>query len=141
MKYIETHDKNPTRINFGIIFFCGKIVILLRNMHVFLSLTWVAEYQYFIPSQDSDMSNNTNTVVYFDWKDGKLFISTFADNVAHNLCCPIQADDNSSTCTFTTGQSVTCTFVTIILCLHVLIARRILLILDMLIIFSEYKCH
>jgi hypothetical protein len=30
--------------------------------------------------------------------------------------------------------------VTIILCLHVLIARHILLILDMLIIFSEYKC-
>ena len=30
--------------------------------------------------------------------------------------------------------------VTIILCLHVLIARRILLILDMLIIFSEYRC-
>jgi hypothetical protein len=30
--------------------------------------------------------------------------------------------------------------VTIILCLHVLIARRILLILAMLIIFSEYRC-
>ena len=30
--------------------------------------------------------------------------------------------------------------VTIILCFHVLIARRILLILDMLIIFSEYRC-
>ena len=30
--------------------------------------------------------------------------------------------------------------VTIILCLHVLIARRILLILDMLIIFSEHRC-
>ena len=30
--------------------------------------------------------------------------------------------------------------VTIILCLHLLIARRILLILDMLIIFSEYRC-
>ena len=30
--------------------------------------------------------------------------------------------------------------VTIILCLQVLIARRILLILDMLIIFSEYRC-
>jgi hypothetical protein len=30
--------------------------------------------------------------------------------------------------------------VTIILCLHVLIARRILLIFDMLIIFSEYRC-
>ena len=31
--------------------------------------------------------------------------------------------------------------VTIILCLHVLIARRILLILDMLIIFSEYRLY
>ena len=31
-------------------------------------------------------------------------------------------------------------FVKIILCLHVLIARRILLILDMLIIFSDYRC-
>ena len=30
--------------------------------------------------------------------------------------------------------------VTIILCLHVLIAHHILLILDMLIIFSEYRC-
>jgi hypothetical protein len=30
--------------------------------------------------------------------------------------------------------------VTIILCLHVLVVRRILLILDMLIIFSEYIC-
>jgi hypothetical protein len=24
----------------------------------------------------------------------------FAENVAHNLCCQIRADDNSSTCTF-----------------------------------------
>jgi hypothetical protein len=31
--------------------------------------------------------------------------------------------------------------VTIILCLHVLIAHHILLILDMLIIFSKYKCY
>ena len=30
--------------------------------------------------------------------------------------------------------------VTIVLCLHVLIARRILLNLDMLIIFHEYRC-
>jgi len=30
--------------------------------------------------------------------------------------------------------------VTIILCFHVLIARRILLFLDMLIIFSEHRC-
>jgi hypothetical protein len=31
--------------------------------------------------------------------------------------------------------------VTLIWCLHVLIARRILLIVDMLIIFSEYRCY
>jgi hypothetical protein len=30
--------------------------------------------------------------------------------------------------------------ITIIVCLHVLVARRILLILDMLISFSEYRC-
>jgi hypothetical protein len=33
----------------------------------------------------------------------------FAENVAHNLCCQIRADDNSSTCTFMTEKSVTCT--------------------------------
>jgi hypothetical protein len=26
-----------------------------------------------------------------------------ADNVAHNVCCQIRADDDSSTCTITTG--------------------------------------
>ena len=31
----------------------------------------------------------------------------FAENVSHNLCCQIRADDNSSTCTFTTEKSVT----------------------------------
>jgi hypothetical protein len=34
------------------------------------------------------------------------------DNVAHNLCCQIWADDNSSKCTFTTGKSVTYTLKT-----------------------------
>ena len=72
---------------------------------------------------DSDMSNITNTVVYFDGKDG---IPTFADNVAHNLCCLIQADDNSSTCTFMTKVSlIDGAFVKIILCLHLLIAHCI----------------
>ena len=47
------------------------------------------------------MSKSTNTVVYFDWKK-------FAENVAHNLCCQIRPDDNSSKCTFTTEKSVTC---------------------------------
>jgi hypothetical protein len=58
---------------------------------------------------DSDMSKSksTDTVVYFDWK--RLFVFTFEEYVAHNLCCQIRADDNSSTCTFTTGKSVTCT--------------------------------
>ena len=31
----------------------------------------------------------------------------FAEYVAHNLCCQIRADDNSSTCIFTTEKSVT----------------------------------
>ena len=34
----------------------------------------------------------------------------FVDNVAHNLCCEIRADNNSSTYTFTTARSITCTF-------------------------------
>ena len=55
---------------------------------------------------DSDMSKITNTVVYFDWK---TVIYIYANNVAHNLCCQIRADDNSSTCTFPMGKSVTCT--------------------------------
>ena len=37
------------------------------------------------------------------------------------------------------SQSIDGASVTIILCLHVFITRRILLILDMLIIFSEYS--
>jgi hypothetical protein len=64
----------------------------------------------------------------------------------------IRSDNNSSTCTFTTGTSVTyalatvkvsrieVAFATILLCLHVLFARGILLIENMLIIFSEYRC-
>ena len=32
-----------------------------------------------------------------------------AENVAHNLCCQIRADDNSSTCTFTTEKAITFT--------------------------------
>jgi hypothetical protein len=55
-----------------------------------------------------------------------LFIFMFADNVAHNLCCQIRADNNSSTCTFATGKSVLLLLsVAIISCLHVLIAHGI----------------
>ena len=28
--------------------------------------------------------------------------------MSHNLCGQLQADDNSATCTFMTGKSVTC---------------------------------
>ena len=52
---------------------------------------------------DSDTSKSTNMVVYFDWKT-VIYIY-----VEHNLCCQIRADDNSSTCTFTTEKSVTFT--------------------------------
>jgi len=48
---------------------------------------------------DSDMTKSISTVVYFDWKT-VIYIY---------VCCQIRADDNSSTCTFTTGKSVTCT--------------------------------
>ena len=56
-----------------------------------------------------------------------------------------RADDNSSTCHiyFYDGKvsRIDGTSVTIVLCLHVLIARRILFILDMFIIFSEYRFY
>ena len=41
---------------------------------------------------DSDMSKSTNTVVYFDWK---TVIFTFAENVAHNLCCQWKSQSHS----------------------------------------------
>ena len=75
-----------------------------------------------------------------------------ADNVTHNLSCQIRADDNSSTCIFTTVvchiyiydekvSRIDGASVAIILCLRVLIVRRILLILDTLVIFSDYGCY
>ena len=36
-------------------------------------------------NSDNDMSNSTNTVVYFDGKGGDLFLR-FAGKVTHNLC-------------------------------------------------------
>jgi len=52
---------------------------------------------------DSNMSKSTNTIVYFDWK--RVIYIYVCENVAHNLCCQIRADDNLSTCTFTTGNA------------------------------------
>ena len=56
---------------------------------------------------DSDMSESTNTVVYFDWKT--VIYIYVCGKFCTQLCCQIRADDNSSTCTFTTEKSVTCT--------------------------------
>ena len=50
------------------------------------------------------MSKSTITVVCFDWKT--VIYIYVCDNVAHNLCCQIPAEDNSSTCTFTTIAQV-----------------------------------
>ena len=88
---------------------------------------------------DSDMSNNSNTVVYFIWKTviyiyvcrqcRTIYVVKFEHTIFINMYFydwKVSRIDGAS--------------VTIILCLHVLIARRILLILNMLIIFSEYRC-
>jgi hypothetical protein len=56
---------------------------------------------------DFDIFNSKNTL--YTLNERQLFIFTLAEYVAHNLCCQIWAYDNSSTCTFTTGKSVTCT--------------------------------
>ena len=56
---------------------------------------------------DSAISKSTNTLVYFDWKT--VIYIYGCGQCPHNLCCQIRADNNSSTCTFTTGKSVTCT--------------------------------
>jgi hypothetical protein len=60
-------------------------------------------------------------VVDFDGKDSNLSLRMWAMS-QHNLCCQIRADDNfyDGKVSLIDGASVT-----IILCLHVLIAHRI----------------
>jgi hypothetical protein len=54
--------KYGTNYCWQIILFCnGQRVIVCWNL---TSMNYV----------DSDMSNSTNTVVYFDWKDGNLYL-------------------------------------------------------------------
>jgi hypothetical protein len=40
----------------------------------------------------------------YRWSTASLIINN--EQPAHNLCCQIRADDNSSTCTFTIGKSI-----------------------------------
>jgi len=54
---------------------------------------------------DFDMSNSTNTVVYFIWKT-LIYIYVCGQCRIQVICCQIRADDNSSTCAFTTEKSV-----------------------------------
>ena len=56
---------------------------------------------------DSDMSKITNTVVYFDWKT--IIYIYVCGQCRTQFMLPNSTDDNSSTCTFTTGKSITCT--------------------------------
>ena len=88
---------------------------------------------------DSDMSNNTNTVVYFDGKDSNLYLRLQA--MSHTIYAATFEQTITHQHVFLRRRKVSLidgVSVTIILCLHVLIAH--LLILDTLIIFSEYKC-
>ena len=81
---------------------------------------------------DSDISNSTNTVVYFAWK--RVIYIYVCGQCRTQFMLPnmyfydgkVRRIDGSS--------------VTIILCVHVLITRRILLMLAMWIIVNEYKC-
>jgi hypothetical protein len=66
--------------------------------------------KHILPSMNyfnSDMSNSTNTLAYFNWKT-VIYIYV----CRHNLFCQIRAGDNPSTCTLTTGKLVTYTFTT-----------------------------
>jgi hypothetical protein len=57
------------------------------SQNVFWVLTWVkTQNTFWLPWIISDMSKSTNTVVY-TLIGRQQFIFTFADNVAHNLCC------------------------------------------------------
>jgi hypothetical protein len=50
-----------------------------------------------------------NTIIYTVVNVFNIYI-TFAENVAHNVCSEIRADDKTATYTLTAGKSVTCTF-------------------------------
>jgi hypothetical protein len=72
-------------------------------------------------------------------KDGNLYLRL--QTMSHIFYAAKFADDNSATCTFTTlSQSYWLSIRSNNIVLACLIARRILLMLDMLIIFSEYRC-
>ena len=73
----------------------------------------MASINYF----DSDMYNSTNTVVCFDEKDGNLYLRLRA--MSHTIHAA-KSEQNDGKVSFTDEASVT-----IVLCLHVLIAHRI----------------
>jgi hypothetical protein len=107
----------------------------------------LASMNYF----DSDMSNkSTHTVVYFDWKTviyiyvcGQCRTQFMLPNSSRRQFISMYIYDGKVSHIYIYDGKVSRidgASVTIILCLHVLFARRILLILDMLIIFSEIRC-
>jgi hypothetical protein len=106
----------------------------------------LASMNYF----DSDMSKSTNTVVYFDWKTviyiyvcGQCRTQFMLPNSSRRQFISMYIYDGKVSHIYIYDGKVSRTdgaSVTVILCLHALFARRILLILDMLITFSEYRC-
>jgi hypothetical protein len=87
------------------------------------------------------MSNSTNTVVFFDWKtviyiyvSGQCRTQFMLLNSNRRYLINMNFYDGKISHMYFYDRAS----VTITLCLQALIPRRILLILDMLIIFSEY---
>jgi hypothetical protein len=98
---------------------------------------------------DSDMSNITNMVVYSDWKIVLYYY--ICEQCRTQFILPISSQRQLINTYFYDGKvSHICFYdgnvsridgasATILPCLHVLVARRMLLILDMLIVFSENR--
>jgi hypothetical protein len=109
-----------------------KFTNICQPMHILASMN------YF----DSDMSKSTNTVVYFAWK--RVIYIYVCGQCRTQFMLPNMYfyDGKVSHIYFYDGKvsRIDGASVTMILCLHVLITRRILLILDMMTIFSEYRC-
>ena len=81
-----------------------------------------------------DMYNSTNMVVYFDGKDSNLYLRLRA--ILHTInAAKFGMCFYDGKVSLIDGVSIA-----LILCLHFLIAHLIFINLDLLIIFSEYRC-
>ena len=84
------------------------IYILLNIMNIgnyILVYVCISAVSYDILVWLRNTSGKPECVLSFNM--GWRILVFYPEQEAHNLCCQIQADDYLSTCTFTTGQSVT----------------------------------